>query len=124
MSLTYGEKQQYPHKQLALHSLHIAVIAPGEQLVSKLLASPQCYWLSGTLSGFSPTLHTASRVSMEVSPGWMMARTGRSLGRHTQEGFRHSGVQISLSGWSWGTLFTELPLSLCRDTKQKGICSG
>ncbi len=34
------------------------------------------------------TLHSASRASMVVSPGWMIANTGRSSGKETQDGVR------------------------------------
>ncbi|TNN59057.1 hypothetical protein EYF80_030691 [Liparis tanakae] len=35
-------------------------------------------------------LETLLRTSSVVSPGWMMANTGRLLGRHTQEGVRQT----------------------------------
>lgn len=44
-----------------------------------------------------PTLQTVFKTSSVVSPGCMTARMGWLFGKHTQEGFRYSGTQISLS---------------------------
>ncbi len=57
------------------------------------------------------TLQMVSRTNSADSPGWMMVSTGWSFGRHTQEGVRWSGTQMSLSVLGRGTLFT-VPSSL------------
>lgn len=57
------------------------------------------------------TLQMVSRTHNTDSPGWMMVSTGWSFGRHTHEGVRWSGTQMSLSVLGRGRLFT-VPSSL------------
>lgn len=57
------------------------------------------------------TLQMVSKTHSADSPGWMMVSTGWSFGRHTQEGVRWSGTQMSLSVLGRGRLFT-VPASL------------
>lgn len=66
---------------------------------------------SGHLRLGAVTLQMVSRTHSADSPGWMMVSTGWSFGRHTQEGVRWSGTQMSLSVLGRGRLFT-VPSSL------------
>ena len=59
------------------------------------------------------TLQMASRAQRADSPGWMVVRTGWSLGRHTQDGVRWSGTQISPSVLGRGRLLRPPSSLLC-----------
>lgn len=64
------------------------------------------------------TLQMLSRTHSADSPGWIMDNTGWSLGRHTHEGVRWSGTQMSLSALGRGRFFTASPSLFYKSIKK------